>query len=194
MDCGRVYRRHEWALRPRGARGRHHTEQDLKYHTEFSSGALATGIPHASLTTSAGWRISWRLEAYRCACWMSHSNFLKLFAGGDGNRHVLGVRIVSDTFELSGWSVECLAADTPTEALLKHADATNLEALGLSTSIVQQLPALQRLVEVVRTELGEQRPIVLVGGLATNQFDDVWRWLGADLWSPDAAQAVQELR
>ncbi len=324
-----IYRRHQSVLRLRGARGRYHTEQDLKYHIEFLSGALAIrnpvfftnyvcwlanvletrGVPVPMLYESLelledfyGRRLDASLrpplarylEAGRLAlsdgrqarevsyanvhrpadlvsvdglkeslmtgdatsawsivraCWEETGDYVAiatrlfqpalydigtawqrneitvaqehlataisqtlltqlylvagsqaepsgrkaLFAGVEDNRHVLGVRMVSDAFALAGWSVEYLGADTPTEALLQHVDATTPEVLGVSASMVQQLPALQRLVEVVRAELGERRPIILVGGLSTNQFDDVWRWLGADLWSPDAAHAVKEL-
>ena len=40
-----IYRRYGDLLAVRGAKGRLHTEQDLRYHVEFLSGALTTGAP-----------------------------------------------------------------------------------------------------------------------------------------------------
>lgn len=133
------------------------------------------------------------LEAREGVVAASGAGRTALFAGIETNRHALGVRIVGDAFELAGWSVQTLGADTPVEALVAHADATRPDLVGLSVSMVQQLPALQRAFGILKSELGTRRPLLLVGGLPTNQFEDVWRWVGADAWGPDAAQAVREL-
>jgi methanogenic corrinoid protein MtbC1 len=107
-----------------------------------------------------------------------------LLAGVEHNQHVIGLRMVADAFELSGWSVQYLGANTPTAALLAQVDRTSPDRVGLSVSLVQQLPAL-------RSEFQGRCPVILVGGLPTNQFDDIWRRLGADAWSPDAESAVE---
>ena len=39
---------------------------------------------------------------------------------------------------------------------------------------------------------GRRRPAVLVGGLALNQLDGLWRDLGADLWSANAKAALRD--
>jgi methanogenic corrinoid protein MtbC1 len=116
-----------------------------------------------------------------------------VLAGVEGNQHVLGLRMVSDAFEIAGWTVQFLGANTPTDALVAHLDSVKPEVVGLSTSIVQQLPTLRRLIGVMRAELGSQCPTIMVGGLPTNQLNEAWRWLGADAWSPDAAKAVTEV-
>jgi methanogenic corrinoid protein MtbC1 len=116
-----------------------------------------------------------------------------VFAGIEGNQHVLGLRMVSDAFELAGWTVQFLGANTPTDALVAHLDRVKPDVAGFSASMVQQLPTLQRVVAVTRAELGSQCPTILVGGVPTNQYDKVWRWIGADAWSPDAGKAVKEM-
>jgi methanogenic corrinoid protein MtbC1 len=116
-----------------------------------------------------------------------------LFAGVEGNYHALGLRMVADAFELAGWSVQALGANTPTDALVGHIDRTRPDVVGLSVSLVQQLPTLQRAVGRIRAELGSRCPVVLVGGLPTNQFEPAWRWVGADAWAADAAQALAEM-
>jgi len=116
-----------------------------------------------------------------------------LFAAVEGNHHVLGLRMVADAFELDGWSVQALGASTPTDALVGHIDRVRPDVVGLSASMVQQLPTLQRAVACLRAELGSRCPVVLVGGLPTNQFEPAWRWVGADAWAADAAGALAEV-
>lgn len=116
-----------------------------------------------------------------------------LFACAAGNHHSLGLRIVSDAFELAGWTVQYLGANTPTDALVAQVDGLRPDVVGMSASMAQQLPTLRRAVEAIRAELGAQCPTILVGGLPTNQVDGIWRWVGSDAWSPDAATTIREL-
>jgi methanogenic corrinoid protein MtbC1 len=113
-----------------------------------------------------------------------------VFACVEGNNHDLGLQVVADAFALDGWAVHHLGANTPSEALLRYINVHRPELLGLSACLVQQLPAMRRVVQQVRQEMGSDCPKVLVGGLATNQMHQVWRWLGADVWSPDASTVL----
>ena len=113
-----------------------------------------------------------------------------LLAGVEHNQHVIGLRMVADAFELAGWQVQYLGADTPTGALLSQVDKTSPDRMALSVSLVQQLPALRHGIAALRAEFGGRCPVIIVGGIATNQFNGVWRRLGADAWSPDAESAL----
>ena len=113
-----------------------------------------------------------------------------LLAGIEHNQHVMGLRMVADAYELAGWSVQYLGANTPTRALLAQVDRTRPDLVGLSVSLVQQLPALRHCVSALRSEFAGRCPVILVGGIPTNQFEGVWRHLGADTWAPDAEAAV----
>lgn len=138
-------------------------------------------------------------ESLLTRLYMSVARFTKppqrtvVFAGVEGNQHVLGLHIVADVFELAGWVVQYLGANTPTDSLLSHVDQVRPDVVGLSASMVQQLPSLQRAVQDLRSEFGSNRPVIVVGGLPTNQHDETWRWIGADAWSPDAQKAVLEM-
>ncbi len=122
------------------------------------------------------------------------ANRAAVFAAISGNVHALGLRIVSDVFDLAGWNVQHLGADTPSEDLVAHIDIVRPDVVGLSASMVQQLPTLRRVVERLKGELGTQCPTILVGGLPTNRLAGSWRWIGADVWCPDAEAAVREMR
>jgi MerR family transcriptional regulator, light-induced transcriptional regulator len=113
-----------------------------------------------------------------------------LLAGIEHNHHVMGLRMLADAYELAGWSVQYLGANTPTQALLAQVDKTSPDLLGLSVSLVQQLPALRHCVSALKSEFAGRCPVILVGGIPTNQFEGVWRHLGADTWAPNAEAAV----
>ncbi len=116
-----------------------------------------------------------------------------LFAAVGESEHALGLRIVADAFELAGWQVQFLGANTPVDGLIAQIESFRPEIVGLSVSLVQQLPGLQRAIQAIRAELRSTCPTILVGGLPTNQCPHVWRRIGADAWSPDARAAVEEM-
>lgn len=115
-----------------------------------------------------------------------------LLAGIEHNHHVIGLRILADAYELAGWTAQYLGADTPTPALLAQVDRSRPDVVGLSASLVRQLPTLGRSIAALRAEFGGRCPVILVGGIPTNQFEGVWRHLGADGWGPDAEAALRQ--
>jgi methanogenic corrinoid protein MtbC1 len=115
-----------------------------------------------------------------------------LFACVQGNHHALGLRLVSDAFEVKGWEVQFLGADMPARSLTEQVDRFRPDLVGLSISMPGQIPAGREVIERVRDVGGAGGPAVLVGGLALNQLDGLWRDLGADLWSANAKAALRD--
>lgn len=108
----------------------------------------------------------------------------------DGNNHTVGLQMVADAFQLSGWEVQYLGANVPTRALLDHLNQVKPDLLGLSVSFAQQLRVVKDVMARLAQANGNARVPVIVGGLAINQFDRLAGQLGADSWSPDARAAV----
>lgn len=115
-----------------------------------------------------------------------------LFACVPGNQHSLGLRMVSDTFEVAGWEVQFLGADVPGKDLLAQVGQWRPELLGLSLSLPGQIRPARTLVEQLRAEFGTQCPAILAGGIATNQAEGLWKALGADLWAASAGDSLRE--
>jgi methanogenic corrinoid protein MtbC1 len=114
-----------------------------------------------------------------------------LFTAVEGNRHTVGLRIVSDSFELAGWTVEFLGGDGSLEGVLEQVDATEPSLIGVSVSLTEQLPAAIGFIESLKAELGSACPPILAGGLATNYIGSLWRSLRADAWCRNAEQAYR---
>lgn len=115
-----------------------------------------------------------------------------LFSCVEGSFHTLGLRMVSDAFEVEGWSVDYLGANTPVHDLILMLDSQPADLLGLSVSMYDQVETLAGTIEKARGELGSRCPPIAVGGLPLNETPSLLRYIRADAWFSDAASvAVQ---
>lgn len=113
-----------------------------------------------------------------------------LLASIPGNLHDIGLRLVGDRFERTGWRVVFLGANVPTPDLLEALGEFAPDLLGLSAGTGLHLRATAAAIESAR-KAGWTRPI-LVGGRAFGLVADLWRDVGADGEARDAASAVHE--
>jgi methanogenic corrinoid protein MtbC1 len=79
----------------------------------------------------------------------------------------------------------------PTEALRCQIEDRRPDLVGLSAAMVQHLPAMRAAVTMLRGEFGSKCQTIMVGGLGINQVENIWRWVGADIWCADAEKAGQ---
>jgi methanogenic corrinoid protein MtbC1 len=115
-----------------------------------------------------------------------------ILAGVVGNRHSLGLRMVSDAFETIGWEVLYLGADVPIVDLIRQVDGRPVDVVGLSLALPAHLVVARETAQRLRAELGNRCPAILMGGLATRFGERMWRSLTADGWAADALQIVEQ--
>lgn len=115
-----------------------------------------------------------------------------IFACVATNHHALGLQIVADAFELDGWSVEFLGADTPTADLVERVAETKPDLVGLSVSLTAQLARLRETVLAIRARMGDSAPRIIAGGFALADTSGVAERLGVDGWYSTALSAVKE--
>lgn len=106
-----------------------------------------------------------------------------------GDLHEIGVRMVSDFFEMDGWDTFYLGADTPTPSVLRTLKERRVDVLLVSATITSHVRAVSGLVEAVRASFGD-RVKILVGGYPFNVDPDLWRRVGADACAGDAEEAI----
>ncbi len=94
-------------------------------------------------------------------------------------RHELGLRMLSDRFELAGWNVTNLGADTPLLDIIAAAHETRPELVALSVSTVFERVELRRFIDALRRALPGVR--IVVGGPA---FAKDRSWPAEDLLDP----------
>lgn len=113
-----------------------------------------------------------------------------LLACVEGNQHAVGLQMVADAFQLAGWEVQYLGGNVPTAALLQQVRQFKPDLLGLSLSFPHHLKVVKDVMARLSQLPETDRPPVMIGGLAINQFSSLAGELGADGWSPDAKAAV----
>ncbi len=107
-----------------------------------------------------------------------------------GNNHCVGLRMVADAFQLSGWDVQYLGADVPTASIIRQAEEWEAHLVGLSVAFAQQVPVAKEIVAQLAERFGRSRPAVIIGGLAINNFSRLADVVGADAFGADASAAV----
>jgi methanogenic corrinoid protein MtbC1 len=113
-----------------------------------------------------------------------------LLACVEGNEHAIGLRMISDAFQLAGWDVQYLGANVPTAALVAQAVEWKPDIVALSVSFAQQLRVVKNVVAQLAERLGTERPTVIFGGLAINRFSQLAGIAGADAYCANAPAAV----
>ncbi len=106
-----------------------------------------------------------------------------------GDLHEIGVRMVSDFFEMEGWDTFYLGASTPTVDVIRTLDERRADVLAVSATMPFHVRAVADLVAAVRSQMGD-RVKVLVGGYPFNVDPDLWRRIGADASARDAQEAI----
>lgn len=110
-------------------------------------------------------------------------------ASVDGDHHDMGVRVISDLLELSGWRSVFLGASIPADELAGAVRDFEGDLVAISATLPVHLRAVEAAVASVRA-LTRRCP-VLVGGSAFCQCPDAWQAMGADGYARSAAAAVR---
>jgi methanogenic corrinoid protein MtbC1 len=109
-----------------------------------------------------------------------------------GELHEIGIRMVSDFFEMEGWDTYYLGANSPLESVLKIITVHNPELLCLSATMTFHVNQVAQIIAKIRElEDGEQRLAIMVGGYPFNVAPGLWEKVGADACAGDAQEAVE---
>jgi len=108
-----------------------------------------------------------------------------------GELHELGLRMVSDLFEMEGWDTYYLGANTPRRDMIEALSERRPRVLALSATITYHVGEVADFIAAVRdTDAGGEVRII-VGGYPFNVDRELWRKVGSDGWAPDAEGAVR---
>ena len=105
--------------------------------------------------------------------------------------HEMGIRMVADFFELSGYDTYYLGANTPMEGILQTVKQSRPIALALSITIAFHMGELISLIQAMRADKDCRNTKILVGGYAFNTNKDLWSRIGADGYARDAEGAIE---
>jgi methanogenic corrinoid protein MtbC1 len=108
-----------------------------------------------------------------------------------GDLHEIGLRMVADLFEIDGWNVIYLGANTPIADTVELLERRGPDLLALSVSTALTLRDAGELIDAVRGNAAIARTRVLIGGPQFKADHDLWRELGADACAFSATEAVK---
>lgn len=116
---------------------------------------------------------------------------LKLVACAiSGELHELGIRMVSDMFELDGWDTYYLGANMPDINILTSLKDQNTDVLALSVTMPFHLSKAENLIKKIRTDRELDRLIIIIGGYTFNIDSKLWKRFGADGMAHNSRDAV----
>jgi methanogenic corrinoid protein MtbC1 len=107
-----------------------------------------------------------------------------------GDLHEIGLRMVTDFFEMDGWNTFYLGANMPLQAVVDTVVQRRAEVLAISATITFHLRAVALLIGAVRAHPECVRVKILVGGYPFLVAPELWRTLGADGSAQGAQQAA----
>lgn len=105
-------------------------------------------------------------------------------------QHEMGLRMVSDFLEMSGWNTYFLGANVPSNAIIETLQEQKASVLGLSITMSFHLHQAKTLIQTIREQNDSDTLKIIVGGYPFHQNRNLWKKIGADGWAQDAEQAV----
>jgi methanogenic corrinoid protein MtbC1 len=115
-----------------------------------------------------------------------------VLTGVQGEMHQVGANMVADVVEIHGWEVRFLGTNLPQAGILRVIEEQRPDVVGISATMLFNLPRVRDLIEAVRAQPGP-RPRIIVGGAAFRTAAGAWREVGADACGRDLEQAIELL-
>jgi len=107
-----------------------------------------------------------------------------------GELHEMGIRIITDFFEMEGWDTHYLGANSPTPSILHFLGKRKADVLAISATMTFHIREVENLIASVRASEEFNTVRILVGGYPFNIEPELWRRVGADSYAVDAHEAM----
>lgn len=130
----------------------------------WQAGATAVWEEHFTSATVRTIIEALYLDVVAAAASVSSRGSHVLLANPPQEQHDLGLRMLSDRFELAGYTVTFLGANTPLDEIVAAARSTNADLVVLSISTLYERVELREIMESLREKIPSCR--IRVGGAA----------------------------
>lgn len=107
-----------------------------------------------------------------------------------GDLHEIGIRMVSDFFEMEGWDTFYLGANVPLPSLVQTIAERKADVIAISATITYHARKVADVIAAIRANETTRDVKVLVGGYPFNVAPELWRQSGADASARDAEEAI----
>ncbi len=103
----------------------------------------------------------------------------------------LGGQMTADLFEAQGWKVFFLGGGVPNDEVMSFLGQINPDLLLIFGTMPQGVPGIRKLIDTMR-EIGMCSTMnVLISGGVFNRADGLWEEVNADLYAPNAVEALK---
>jgi methanogenic corrinoid protein MtbC1 len=110
---------------------------------------------------------------------------------GEGEPEELGAQMTADLFEADGWEVFFVGGGAPNDEIISLLGKLRPDILMIYGSKPQGVPAARKLIDTLR-EIGTCPTMnVMISGGVFNRADGLWEEINADLFAPNASEALE---
>jgi MerR family transcriptional regulator, light-induced transcriptional regulator len=113
-----------------------------------------------------------------------------IITGVEGELHQVGANMVADLLEADGWDVRFLGTNMPHAGILSAIAEHQPAVLGISATMLFNVPKVRHLIDEVRQKFGACAPQIVLGGSAFRAAPT----LGAELGAAGAATDLRAAR
>jgi len=117
-----------------------------------------------------------------------------VITGVQGELHQVGANMVADVLEEMGWDVRFLGTNMPHAGILRVVEEHRPQLLGISATMLFNVPQVRTLIQEVRTKFGSETPRIVVGGSAFRSAPHLFKEIGADGFASDLQSLVGQLK
>ncbi|WP_338543072.1 cobalamin B12-binding domain-containing protein [Paenibacillus tundrae] len=115
----------------------------------------------------------------------------KLVAACVGSeQHEIGLRMLTDVFEMEGWDTYYLGANVPNGSLVEAIQRHKGDVVAISVTMTYHLHLAKELIQMIRSNPATAHVKIMVGGYPFNIDQDLWKTIGADGYAQGADEAV----
>jgi len=107
-----------------------------------------------------------------------------------GDLHEIGVRMVSDFFEMEGWDTFYLGANVPVRDLIQAVMERDADLVLISATMTFHLRYVREMIAAIRSNPETKSVKIMVGGYPFNIAPDLWKQIGADGFAKNAESAL----
>ncbi|MCM3747666.1 cobalamin-dependent protein [Paenibacillus pasadenensis] len=108
-----------------------------------------------------------------------------------GELHEIGLRMVTDIFELNGWDTYYVGANVPVGPLIAMLKEYKADVLAISCTMTYHVGLVRDLIADVRKDPECDNIRIVVGGFPFNIDRELWRSIGADGYGSNAEESVK---
>ncbi|MDZ7689585.1 MAG: cobalamin-dependent protein [Balneolaceae bacterium] len=106
--------------------------------------------------------------------------------------HEIGIRMVSDFFEMDGWDTYYMGSNMPDRHLLQSIREHEADLLAISVTLPLHIGKVEQLIQDIRSKSEFDHLKIMAGGYPFTIIEDLEKRIGADATARTARQAVQK--